>query len=232
MEKILVIIPAYNEEDNIKKTVNSLKKSDLKLDYIIINDGSTDNTLSILEENKFNYINLPINMGIGCAVQTGYKYALKYNYDIAIQFDGDGQHDASYIKDLVDKINDGYDLVIGSRYINKKGFQSTILRRIGIKWIEFITKLLMSNSSTDSTSGFRACSKKLIKFFANNYPMDYPESETYIMAKSNGFTSIDVPVIMHNRDGGKSSINSFKTVYFMIKVTISLIFAKIIWGGK
>ncbi len=232
MDKILVIIPAYNEEKNILKTIENLKKSKLKLDYVIINDGSSDNTLHILKENKLNYVNLPTNMGIGCAVQTGYIYAEKNKYNIAIQFDGDGQHNAKYIEKLVNKIENGYDLVIGSRYITKEGFQSSRLRRLGIKWIAIVTKILIGKSSTDATSGFRACNKKLISFFAKNYPMDFPESETYLISVLNNFKVIDIPVIMNERECGKSSIYSFKTIYFMVKVTISLIFSRIMWGGK
>lgn len=134
------------------------------MDYVVINDGSIDDTLKVLIDNEINYINLPTNMGIGCAVQTGYIYAEKRGYDIAVQFDGDGQHNACYIKTLIDKIADGNDLVIGSRYIEKQGFQSSCLRRLGIKWISFVTKILIGKSSTDATSGFRACNKKVISF--------------------------------------------------------------------
>lgn len=232
MKKILVIIPAYNEGKNILKTVKDLKKSKIDLDYVVINDGSIDDTLKVLIDNEINYINLPTNMGIGCAVQTGYIYAEKRGYDIAVQFDGDGQHNACYIKTLIDKIADGNDLVIGSRYIEKQGFQSSCLRRLGIKWISFVTKILIGKSSTDATSGFRACNKKVISFFAKNYPMDFPESETYLIAYLNHFKIADVPVVMNERTSGKSSIHSLKSIYFMIKVTISLIFARIMWGGK
>lgn len=228
MKKVLIIIPAYNEEKNIKKTINSLKE--MNLDYVVINDGSSDGTLNILKKINANYINLPFNMGIGCAVQTGYKYAYLNNYDIAIQYDGDGQHNSSYINDLINKLNEGHDIVIGSRYLEKKGFQSSLMRRIGIRWIRLITKILIGKTTTDPTSGFRACNKKVIEFFAENYPYDYPESETYIIASLLGFDIVDVPVIMNERKEGKSSISGIKSVYFMIKVTISLIFDRIIYG--
>ena len=230
MEKVLIIIPAYNEEKNIKKTIESLKK--INVDYVVINDGSLDNTLEVLNKMNANYINLPFNMGIGCAVQTGYKYAFLKNYDIAIQYDGDGQHNSSYIKNLVKKINEGHDMVIGSRYMEKKGFQSSFMRRIGIRWIKFITKILIGRTTTDPTSGFRACNRKVIEFFAENYPYDYPESETYVIASLLGFDIVDIPVLMNERKEGKSSISGLKSVYFMIKVTISLIFDRIIYGRR
>lgn len=226
--KVLIIIPAYNEEKNIKKTINSL--NDLNVDYIVINDGSSDNTLNILNEINANYINLPFNMGIGCAVQTGYKYAKLKNYDIAIQYDGDGQHNSKYIPKLINKINSGYDMVIGSRYLEKKGFQSSFMRRIGIKWMRMIIKILNGNTTSDPTSGFRACNKKLIDYFANNYPYDYPEPETYLISSLLGYKIADIPVVMNERSEGKSSIRSLKSIYFMIKVTISLIFDRIIYG--
>lgn len=230
MKKVLIIIPAYNEEKNIKNTINSLKKLDV--DYVVINDGSSDNTLSVLKEMNANYIKLPFNMGIGCAVQTGYKYAYIKGYDIAIQYDGDGQHNSSYIKDLVNKINEGHDIVIGSRYLEKKGFQSSFMRRVGIKWIKILTKLLTGKTLTDPTSGFRACNKKIIKYFAENYPYDYPESETNVIASLLGYDIVDIPVVMNERKEGKSSISGFKSAYFMIKVTVSLIFDKIIYGRR
>jgi len=230
MEKVLIIIPAYNEEKNIKKTIDSLKKLDV--DYVVINDGSSDNTLSVLKKMDANYINLPFNMGIGCAVQTGYKYAYLNDYDIAIQYDGDGQHNSNYIKDLVNKINEGHDMVIGSRYLEKKGFQSSFMRRVGIKWIKIINKILIGKTTTDPTSGFRACNKKVIKFFAENYPYDYPESETYVITSLIGFDIVDIPVVMNERKEGKSSISGIKSAYFMIKVTISLIFNRVIYGRR
>lgn len=229
--KVLVIIPAYNEAENIEKTVKTLIKNTSKVDYIIVNDGSTDNTALVCKKNKFNFVSLPINMGIGCAVQVGYKYARNNEYDIAIQYDGDGQHNPVYIKDLVNKLNDGYDMVIGSRFIDKKGFQSSFMRRIGIRWISIVIKILIRKNASDPTSGFRACNKKLIDFFADNYPSDYPEPETYVNASIHGFKITDIPVVMNERENGKSSINFFKSIYYMIKVTIALFFCLLAYKG-
>lgn len=162
--KTLIIIPAYNEELNIENTINKLKKynksSNSPVDYIIINDGSTDKTKEICKENNFNVINLIHNLGIGGAVQTGYKYALENNYDIAIQFDGDGQHDEKYIKDLVEEIEKGANFVIGSRFIgNLSKFKSSGTRRLGIKILSLLIKICTGKKIYDPTSGF-PCSRQ------------------------------------------------------------------------
>ena len=227
--KILMIIPAYNEENNIKDTVNSIiNLNDSNIDYIVINDGSTDNTLQVLKNNNFNFINLPTNLGIGGAVQTGYKYALYNNYDIAIQFDGDGQHNAEYINSLVKEIENGNDLVIGSRFItNLEGFKSTKIRRVGIVILSSLIKLFTGKKITDPTSGFRACNKKIINLFSSDYPTDYPEPDTAVKIIKKNFKVKEIPVIMNERKKGKSSINIFKSIYYMIKVSLSIIISSI-----
>lgn len=227
--KILMIIPAYNEENNIKDTVNSIiNLNDPNINYIVINDGSTDNTLQVLKNNNFNFINLPTNLGIGGAVQTGYKYALYNNYDIAIQFDGDGQHNAEYINSLVKEIENGNDLVIGSRFItNLEGFKSTKIRRVGIVILSSLIKLFTGKKITDPTSGFRACNKKIINLFSSDYPTDYPEPDTAVKIIKKNFKVKEIPVIMNERKKGKSSINIFKSIYYMIKVSLSIIISSI-----
>ena len=179
--KILLIIPAYNEEKNILLTCKSIdkynKKSKNSVDYIVINDGSTDHTLEILKKNKIPHINLIDNLGIGGAVQTGYKYALYNDYDIAIQFDGDGQHDANYIDKIVDPIiKSQADLVIGSRFIkeNESKFKPDFKHMLGINIISKVIKFKTGKVIYDTTSGFRAANKKIIKKFAKNYPQEYP----------------------------------------------------------
>lgn len=223
--KKLLIIPAYNEEKNIENTIKKLLAlNNPDIDYIIINDGSTDNTLAILDNNNFNYLTLPINLGIGGAVQTGYKYALYNNYDIAIQFDGDGQHNVEYISQLIQQVEAGNDLVIGSRFLdNLTGFKSTKTRRIGIKLLSNLIKLCTGKKITDPTSGFRACNRKIIELFSMNYPYDYPEPDTIVKVIKKGFNVKEIPVIMNEREQGKSSINMLKSVYYMIKVSLSII---------
>lgn len=220
--KTLVIIPAYNEEASIAKTVKNVIAAGF--DYVVINDGSTDSTLQVCLDNNFNVLDLPINLGIGGAVQAGHKYALKNGYDVDIQFDGDGQHDASYLSLLIEEVEGGSNLVIGSRFLEKTdGFQSTGLRRAGINWLSGLIKVLTGTKVTDPTSGFRACEKKAIELFAQNYPTDYPEPESITTALKYKMQVTEVPVIMHERQGGKSSINVLKGGYYMIKVTLAII---------
>ncbi|MDO4287877.1 MAG: glycosyltransferase family 2 protein [Eubacterium sp.] len=222
--RVLVIIPAYNEEEAIIDVVDNLKKSNDMVDYVIINDCSTDNTESILKQEKFNYISLPVNLGIGGGVQTGYRYAVENNYDIALQMDGDGQHDPEYIKNIIQPIVDGKaDMVIGSRFIEKNGFQSSGLRRVGIKFLSGLIKLCCGTKVLDVTSGFRATGKQMTAFFANNYAEDYPEPEAIIAATLNGFKVKEVAVLMHERQGGESSINAVRSIYYMIKVSLAII---------
>lgn len=232
--KTLIIIPAYNEEANIEKLLDELTADYPQYDYIVINDCSTDGTLKILEAKGANYINLPINLGIGGGVQTGYLYAYENEYDIAVQMDGDGQHLPKYLADIIKPIEKGEaDAVVGSRFIENKGFQSSFMRRFGIVLLSTIIKFLTGMKITDVTSGFRAVNRKGIELFAKNYAQDYPEPEALVVSAVNGVKTIEVPVIMQERLGGKSSINGFKSAYYMIKVSLALFFARITTkGGK
>lgn len=231
--KVLMVIPAYNESKSIVNTVNSIKNTKLKnhtLDYIVINDGSKDDTKKVCEENKINFIDLPVNLGIGGAVQTGYKYALYNDYDIAIQFDGDGQHDASYIEALVEEIKKGNDIAIGSRFVaNLSEFKSTAVRRLGINFLSKLIKLCTKKRIYDPTSGFRACNRKIIEEFACEYPTDYPEPDTIVSIIKKGYRVSEIPVKMNERTEGKSSLNAniFKPIYYMIKVSIAIIIASL-----
>ena len=234
--KVLIIIPAYNEQNSLLETVKGLKetikkdKDSTKIDYVIINDCSNDKTLDICRENNLNIINLPVNLGIGGAVQTGYKYALENDYDIAIQMDADGQHKPEYIYDLIKAIVDGNDMVIASRFIEKNGFQSTFLRRLGINLYSKLIKLFSGVTIKDTTSGYRAVNKRIIKYFAKSYPVDYPEPETNaILAKAKCKIS-EIPVIMEERKNGKSSITALKSIYYAGKVALAIIISSIIKG--
>ena len=228
-EKVLLIIPAYNEEDNILKTYNTIveynKKNKTKYEVVVINDGSRDNTENILVENNINHITLIHNLGIGGAVQTGYKYAYEHDYDIAIQFDGDGQHDVRYVKNLIEPIIlEKADFTIGSRYIDKNSseFKSTLARQMGIKIISWFIKLMTKKKIYDTTSGFRACNRKVMREFVNSYPIEYPEPVTTTELLKKGYKVFEVPVNMHKREGGTSSIRCFKNVYYMINVLLSI----------
>lgn len=228
MKNVLIIIPAYNEEENILDTVNKimgLKKDKLYvIDYIVINDGSTDNTEKILNDNKIKHICLINNLGIGGAVQTGYMYAYYNNYDIAIQFDGDGQHDANYIRDLIKEIDHGADMVVGSRFVsNLSQFVSTSTRRFGIKILSKIIRMCTGFKIYDPTSGFRAVNRKVIEKFAFHYPLEYPEPETVANLAKNNYEIKEIPVKMLARKHGKSSINLKKSIYYMFSVSLSII---------
>ena len=231
--KVLLIIPSYNEEENILKNYQRIihynKKNKKNYDAIVINDGSTDKTEEICIKNNIPHITLIHNLGIGGAVQTGYKYAKKNNYDIAVQFDGDGQHDIRYVKNIIEPIiNKKADMVIGSRFIDKKSskYQSSKSRRIGINIISFFIKLMTGKKIYDTTSGFRAINKKLIKEFSNDYPAEYPEpvSTTKILKKK--YKIIEIPVSMNERIKGKSSIGKiWLQAYYMFNVILSIILA-------
>ena len=235
--KVLVIIPAYNEELNIQNTINKIinynKKNKNTIDYVVINDGSTDKTYDICLNNNINVINLIHNLGIGGAVQTGYKYAYENNYDIAIQFDGDGQHDENYIDELIKQIASGYNFVIGSRFVKKiSKFQSSTTRRLGIKILSFLIKIFTGKKIYDPTSGFRAIDKAVIKLFSKNYPVEYPEPESTVNLIRKGYKIKEIPVEMHERKYGTSSIKPFKSIYYMFSVSLSIIITSIVKGGK
>lgn len=226
--KILVIVPAYNEGLNIVNTINNLEKSGIELDYVIVNDCSTDDSEEILRKNGYNYISHPINLGIGGGVQSGYKYAFQNGYDIAIQQDGDGQHDSAYLSKVIEPIIKGdADIVIGSRFIKKEGFQSSASRRIGINFLSKLIKLVCGADIKDVTSGYRAVNRKYIEFYANSYPSDYPEPEAIVSAKLNGARIEEIPVIMKERENGVSSINLRRSVYYMIKVSLAIIICRL-----
>ena len=225
--KNLIIIPAYNESGSIEKTIADIRENAPGFDYVIINDCSTDNTLEICKKNHFSYLNLPVNLGIGGAVQTGYRYAYYNGYDPATQFDGDGQHDAAYLSSMLEKLQaDECDMVIGSRFIEKEGFQSNAVRRVGIKWLSGLIKIFSGGKRiTDPTSGMRMVSRGLMKLYAEDYPIDYPEPESTMHALSKKFKVCEVPVKMKERIEGKSSISLKGGAYYMLKVSIAIIFA-------
>lgn len=232
-EKVLLIIPAYNEEKNILKTYQQVKEYNkthkTNYDVIVINDGSRDKTSEICHKNGIPVVDLIHNLGIGGAVQTGYKYAYYHHYDIAVQFDGDGQHDVRYVKDIIDPIiHKKADMVIGSRFVkNIDTFQSTLARRAGIKVISVFMKWATGKKIYDTTSGFRACSKELIYDFSLSYPNEYPEPITTAEVLKKKYEVYEVPVEMKEREGGVSSIRAWKNIYYMLNVCLALIAVKI-----
>ena len=226
--KKIIIIPAYNEEENIERTVNAIQKSAQGFDYVIINDCSTDNTRKICEEKEFNIVNLPINLGIGGAVQTGYKYAYENGYDVAVQVDGDGQHDPEFLNTMADYlIEHQVDMVIGSRFIEKKGFQSSITRRMGLQFFSKLIKVLTGKKITDPTSGLRMIGRNVMEIFSEDYPRDYPEPESIVAVLRKNMKIEEIPVVMLERQGGVSSISPKKSIYYMIKVTLAILIERI-----
>lgn len=225
--RVLLIIPAFNEEENISNVILGLNNYP-EYDYIIVNDGSTDNTEKICEENRYNVINLPINLGIGGAVQTGYCYAKKMGYSIAVQFDGDGQHDILDVEKVIKPIRENKaDVSIGSRFLEYEGFQSSLIRRIGIRLLGKLIYFCTGKSVRDVTSGFRAVNRKFIEIYANDYSTDYPEPEAIVTALMYKGRIIEVPVIMKERKKGESSISLGKSVYYMIKVSLAILVKRI-----
>ena len=222
--KVLVIIPCYNESSNIVQVVNNLRTACPQVDYIIVNDCSTDNTRQILKEHQLNYLDLPVNLGIGGGVQCGYLYAMEQGYDITIQMDGDGQHDPRYLNQVIEPVAQGkLDLCIGSRFIKKEGFQTSFMRRVGIRFLSGLIHLLTGEKILDVTSGYRACGREMTEWFAQHYAQDYPEPEAIVSAICNGYRVGEVPVVMEERQAGVSSIRAFKSIYYMIKVSLALV---------
>lgn len=229
--KVLIIIPAYNEAGNIEKVIDNIVENYPMYDYVVVNDGSKDNTRDICKNRGYEYLNLSINLGIGGAVQTGYKYAKDKDYDVAVQIDGDGQHDIAYLKEMLTFLENGEaDIVIGSRFIEKEGFQSSAARRTGIKILSWLIFLCTGCSVKDVTSGFRAINRKFIKIYAENYPNDYPEPEAIVSAVMHGGVIKEHPVVMRERESGTSSINLLKSVYYMLKVTLAILICRISFG--
>lgn len=219
MEKILIIIPAYNEEDTIHHTVNQLRNS-CSYDFIVVNDGSTDRTEEILNEHQIPHISLAANLGIGGAMQTGYIYAYRNGYDYAIQLDADGQHDPKDLEKLVQAITGSdYDMVIGSRFVEKTGYKGSWIRRLGIYYFYYMLKWIAHIKVTDPTSGYRIVNRKVMKEFVRHYPVDYPEVEVLVRLAHQHFKIKEIKVEMNERQGGQSSITPFRSIYYMLKVT-------------
>jgi len=228
---VCVIVPAYNEQENIVSVLQDIHNANENYAIVVIDDGSADFTAKIATKEKIaKVISLPCNLGIGGAVQTGFKYASENDFDVAVQFDGDGQHIAIEIQKLLEPITlNEADAVIGSRFLqkNQQGFRSTFMRRVGIKIFEIICRIFIGQRISDCTSGFRAYNKKAINMLANNYPTDFPEPESVILLKKNSFRIKEVSVEMKERVYGKSSIGGLKSIYYMVKVILSMLMAKI-----
>lgn len=223
---ILVIVPAYNEAKNIAQVITDLKSIETALDILVVNDGSADGTSQAARATgQALVIDLPKNLGIGGAVQTGFKFAARNGYPMALQFDGDGQHIAAEITKLLRMVGEGgANMVIGSRFLEKQeGFRSTFVRRIGIRVFQVLNSLLIRQKITDNTSGFRAYDRRAIEFLAQHYPVDYPEPEAVILLGKNGFKIAETATLMRERQGGGSSIAGIRGGYYMVKVVLAIL---------
>ncbi|MBE9549610.1 MAG: glycosyltransferase family 2 protein [Proteobacteria bacterium] len=227
MMRVLILIPCHNESASIGQLLDEIHKLHSHLDVLVINDGSTDDSLEVIRSRKHvKVLNLPYNTGIGATVQTGFQWALKYNYDAVIRLDGDGQHPPADIPAHLNALReDSADMIIGSRFLKKHdiGYTSTFARRMGIYYLRSLLKLLTGQLIYDPTSGFISCNKKAIKWFAEYYPYDYPEPEAIQRVKQCNGRIIEIPTSMRPRLAGKSRITTFDSLYYFIKVSLALI---------
>jgi glycosyltransferase involved in cell wall biosynthesis len=222
--KSLVIIPALNEEHSIVGVIADLRTQRVQADILVVNDGSTDRTAALAREAGVTVVSLPYNLGIGAAMQTGYRYAERNGYDLAIQFDGDGQHRADQIDALITPLLDGAaDMVVGSRFLAKGLYEAEFHRFFGIKLLSAVISLLIGRRVSDPTSGFRAVKRPIIEYYSRHYPDDYPEPEALVFLHRAGFRIAEVPAVMRRRLLGSSSITLVRGLYYMVKVTLAVL---------
>jgi glycosyltransferase involved in cell wall biosynthesis len=223
---LLAVVPAYNESGSVARVVNSLHQSAPRFDVVVVDDGSTDDTAARAQAAGATVIRLPFNLGIGGAVQTGFIYALEHGYDYMAQVDGDGQHEAAELDRLIDAISAdrSLDMVCGSRFLRPEtSYSAPISRRTGIHLFAFTLSKILGQRVTDPTSGFRLYNRSAIELFARDYPHDYPEVEAVLMLYSHRLRMAEVPVQMHLRSAGRSSITRSRSLYYMIKVSLALL---------
>jgi glycosyltransferase involved in cell wall biosynthesis len=221
--KILVIIPALNEEHSVAEVIEGAVRHMPQADIVVVNDGSIDDTSQKARMSRAIVLDLPFNLGIGGAVQTGYRYAYEKGYDIAVQVDGDGQHSPHEIPRLVEALEkNGIDVVIGSRFIGNPEYRASPMRRLGISILSGIISLIVRQRITDPTSGFRAANRRAIQLFASDYPQDYPEPEIPVLLSRSGLKMQEIPVRIVQRSYGESSITWLRSAYYMIKVILAI----------
>ncbi len=220
---ILIIVPAYNEEESIPGVIRDLREQVPQAEVLVVDDGSEDATTKIAREMGAKVLELPFNLGIGGAVQTGFLYAYQHGHDIAVQFDGDGQHIASEVKKLIEPLASGRaDLSIGSRFLKPGAYRAPVFRKLGIRIFSFVLSRILGMAVTDSTSGFRAANRRAIEFFSRSYPDDYPEVESLVLLHKMNMRLEEVAATMRERTGGRSSITPIRSIYYMTKVLMAI----------
>jgi glycosyltransferase involved in cell wall biosynthesis len=230
--KVLIIIPAFNEENSLKNVISEVRAVDPSFDVLVVNDDSTDGTNSVGETLGVRVLDLPFNLGIGGAVQTGFKFAKQKGYDVVVQVDGDGQHDASFVPALVQEVAEGKaDISIGSRYLHNENARPSLVRHMGIKFFSWLTSQAISQNISDCSSGFRALNQKAYGFFADEYPVDFPDAEALIVAHRAGLRMTEVPVKFRVRNSGSSSLRFWRMMYYPFKETLSIVMTLTKKGG-
>jgi len=229
--RVLIVVPALNEESGLPPLLTELRavaeRDRFSAEIVVIDDASTDRTAEVAREHGARVVSLCRNLGIGGAVQTGLRLALREGFDCAVQMDGDGQHPPGELRKLLAVIDTpaAPDIVVGSRYLHGEGFQSTLPRRMGSGWLAWVLRLLTRQRTTDPTSGYRVYGRRALKLFNWSYPHDYPEPEALVLAKVAGLSVVEVPVVMKERQGGASSISILHAPYYMLKVTVAILLA-------
>ena len=229
--RVLIVVPALNEESGLPPLLTELravaKQEGYAAEIVVIDDASTDRTADVAREHGARVVRLCRNLGIGGAVQTGLRLALREGFDCAVQMDGDGQHPPSELRKLLAAMQAPLapDIVVGSRFLHGEGFQSTLPRRMGSGWLGWVLRLVTGQKTTDPTSGYRAYGRRALKLFNWSYPHDYPEPEALVLAKVAGLRVVEVPVVMKERQGGASSISIVHAPYYMLKVTAAILLA-------
>ncbi|MFQ5601720.1 MAG: glycosyltransferase family 2 protein [bacterium] len=224
-KKVAVLVPALNEAESIEKVISGIKKVNSDYDIIVIDDGSTDETAVIAKNAGVTVLSLPVNLGYGAALQTGYKYALMHGYDFTVQIDGDGQHDPKFIRPLIELLSNGADVAIGSRFLgNLGGYNNPTLRQIGMMFFRFLIFLFIKQKISDPTSGFQALTREVVAFFAKSkqYPSDFPDADIIILLHYSGFKIAEIPVAMYRSETGKSMHSGFKPLYYIVKMLLSI----------
>lgn len=221
--RAVAVVPAYNEQGSVEAVIAEIRAADPEIAIVVINDASTDDTAQLAAAAGVSVVNLPYNVGIGGAVQTGYKYALDNGFELAVQIDADGQHDPRELEALIAPIARGEaDMAIGTRFSSTRGYRATPGRRIGIAMFSGVVSLLARRRVTDPTSGFRAVNRRGIALFAREYPHDFPEVESNVLAARHGLRMVEVPVLMRQRAAGRSSVTTLRGTYFVIRILLAL----------